>query len=156
MFRAPVSAGASPAVSGPAGSAGASAGAGAHQGVGLVDKEVDRLFGCLDFVDDALEPFFEFALDPGAGFQEAHVEPEEGDAPEHVGHVVFHDPEGEALHHGGLAHAGLPHADGVVFPEPGLPASAGATLDGTVSAEDGSCSMEAWAMVQNCFIVSAL
>ena len=44
-----------------------------------------------------------------------HVDGEYGHAPQLLRHLTGHDPLGQALGHGGLAHAGLPDEDRVVL-----------------------------------------
>ena len=58
-------------------------------------------------VDNVLQAAFEFALHAGTGLQQAHVERVDVRALQHLGHVAGGDAQGQAFHHGRLAHARL-------------------------------------------------
>ena len=109
--------------------------AGADHRVGLVDEEDDRLGRGFHFLDDGLQPVLELALDARPGLQQAQVERAEHDVPQRRRHVAGGDPQGEALDHGGLAHARLAGQDRIVL------AAAGEDVDDLadfgVASEDG-------------------
>ena len=90
-------------------------GAGADQGVHFVQEHNDFALGGGYFVDDGLEAFLEFAAEPGAGDEAAHIQGHHAAIAEGVGDVVVHDFDGEALGDGGFADAGVADEDGVVF-----------------------------------------
>ena len=93
---------------------GALGGAGADQGVQLVDEQHDVAAGA-DLLQHLLQPLLEVTAVAAPGHQGAEVEGVELLAPQRLGHVVGHDPLGQALDDGGLAHAGLADQDGVVL-----------------------------------------
>ena len=93
--------------------------AGADQGVRLVDEHDDRLRAGLHFLDHALQPVLEFALDRGAGLQQAEVERQQFHALQLRRHVVLRNAQGQALDHRGLADAGLAGEDRIVLPATG-------------------------------------
>ena len=88
--------------------------AGAHQGVQLVDEQHDVATGA-DLLQDLLQALLEVAAVAAPGHQGAEVEGVELLALQRLGHVVGHDPLGQALDDGGLADAGLADEDGVVL-----------------------------------------
>ena len=90
-------------------------GAGAHDGVQLVDEDDVAAFRLDQLLDDRLEALLELAAVLGAGQQLANVEGHEIAVAKRLGHVAVHDPLGQALDDGGLAHAGLTDEDGVVL-----------------------------------------
>ena len=81
-------------------------GAGADQGVQLVDEQDDVLV-LGDLVHDRLEPLLELAAVLGAGDDGGHVEREHAVVAQHVGAVPVRDQQREAFDDGGLAHARL-------------------------------------------------
>jgi hypothetical protein len=89
--------------------------AGPDHRVRLVDEEDDRRRGVLDLVDQPLEAVLELALHPGARLEQRQVEGAERDVAQRLRHVALGDAPGEALHHRGLADAGLAHEDRVVL-----------------------------------------
>ena len=89
--------------------------AGADQGVGFVDEQDDGLQAGLDLVHHRAQAVLELALDAGAGLEQAQVQGAQVDIAQHFRHVVLDDAQGQALHHGGLAHPGFPGEDGVVL-----------------------------------------
>ena len=99
---------------------------------------MNRMIGLrrgLDFVDHRLQPVLEFALDAGAGLQQAEVERAEGDVLQGRRHVAGGDAQREAFDDGGLAHARFAGEDRVVL------AAAGEDIDDladfAVAAQDG-------------------
>ena len=93
---------------------GALGGAGAHQGVQLVDEQDDVAAGA-DLLQHLLQALLEVAPVPAAGHQGPQVEGVELLAGQGVGHVVGHDALGQSLDDGRLAHAGLADQDRVVL-----------------------------------------
>ena len=68
-----------------------------------------------DLLQDRLQALLELAAVLGAGDERAHVERDDALVPERLRHVAAHDPLGEALDDGGLAHARLADQHGVVL-----------------------------------------
>ena len=93
---------------------GALGGAGADDGVQLVDKD-DDVPGTLHLLYDALDPVLEVAAVLRAGEHGGEVEGDYAAVFERVRHLAAGDAAGQRLRNGGLAHAGLAHEDGVVF-----------------------------------------
>ena len=87
----------------------------ADDGVQLVDEEDDAALGLLDFGEDSLQSFLEFAPELRAGDQAAHVQGEDRALAEGIRHITRHDALGQALGNGGLAHAGLADEHRVVL-----------------------------------------
>ncbi len=85
---------------------GALGGAGADDGVQLVDEEDDLALRVLDGLEHRLEPLLELAAVLRAGDQRPHVERHDALVLEPLGHVAAHDPLGEALDDRRLADAG--------------------------------------------------
>ena len=90
-------------------------GAGADDGVELVDEEDDLAGGIGDFLEDRLQPLLELAAVLRAGDQRAHVERDDLLVLQPLGHVLPHDALGQAFDDGGLADAGLADEDRVVL-----------------------------------------
>ncbi len=86
---------------------GALCGAGAHDGVELIDEQDDLAAGTLDLFQGGLEALFKFAAEAGAGDHGAQVQREQALAAEDLGDVVGGDLLGQALNDGGLAYAGF-------------------------------------------------
>ena len=97
--------------------AAAGGGAGADDGVDLVDEE-DRAFGLLQRLDDRLDALLEVAAVARAGEHRAHVERVDGRALERSGDLAALDLERQALGDGGLADAGVAHEERVVLLAP--------------------------------------
>ena len=91
-----------------------SAAPGTDQGVQLVDEQDDVAAGA-DLLQHLLQALLEIAPVPAARHQGAEVEGVELLARQRLGDVVGHDPLGQPLDDGRLAHAGLPDQDGVVL-----------------------------------------
>ena len=89
-------------------------GAGTDQGVELVDEQDDVAPGA-DLLQHLLQPLLEIAAVAAAGHQRAEVEGVELLAGQRLGNVVGHDPLGQTLDDGRLAHARLPDEDRVVL-----------------------------------------
>ena len=85
-----------------------------HRRVNLVDEE-DGQRTPREGVDDGLETLLEVASEPGAREQRGGVEGEDLGAVEARGDVVVQQPARESFRQRGLAHAGVPHEDGVVL-----------------------------------------
>jgi hypothetical protein len=83
--------------------------------VQLVDEQQDASFRGPDLGQDGLEPLLELAPVLGPRDQGAHVQAEDRLVPQPLGHVTAIDPLGQALHDGGLAHAGVADQDRVVL-----------------------------------------
>src|SRR6266568_2280213 len=90
----------------------------ADQRVQLVDEQHDVAAGP-DLLEHLLQALLEVAAVPRAGHQGAQVERVDLLALERLGDVALHDLLGQALHDGGLAHAGLADQDRVVLGPPG-------------------------------------
>ena len=88
---------------------------GADDGMKLVDKKQDLPVAPLDLVQNRLEAFLKLAAEFCTGDQSAHVQGEDGLVLEALGDVLAHDPLGQALDNGRLAHAGLTDQNGVVL-----------------------------------------
>src|SRR5580692_214347 len=84
-------------------------------GVQLVDEQNYLALGFLNFFQDCLEPFLEFASKFGACYQRAHVERDQPAILEALGHVTLHDSPRETLDDRGLADAGLADQHRVVL-----------------------------------------
>ena len=82
-------------------------GAGADDGVQLVDEQDDLSLGVGDFLEHRLQPFLEFAAVLRAGDERAHVERDDALVLESFGHVAADDAAGQSFDDGGLADAGL-------------------------------------------------
>ena len=93
-------------------------GAGADQGVDLVDEQHDVATRA-DLLEHLLQALLEVAAVTAAGHQGTEVERVELLARQGLGNLVGHDALGQALHDGGLAHTGLTDQDGVVLGPPG-------------------------------------
>ena len=94
---------------------GALGGAGAHDGVQLVDEQDDAAVGLADLLEHALQAVLELAAVLGAGHERAHVELDDVLVADGGGHVARDDALGQALDDGGLAHARLADEHGVVL-----------------------------------------
>ena len=94
---------------------GAFGGAGADEGVELVDEAEDFAVGIDDFLDDGLEAVFEFAAELGAGDHAAEIDGDQFLVLELIGHVAADDALGEAFDDGGFADAGFADEDGIVL-----------------------------------------
>src|SRR5207302_9959402 len=81
-------------------------GAGADQGVELVDEE-HHLATRANLIEDLLQAFLELAAVLGSGDQRAHVERQDSLATERLGDIAEHDLLRQALSDGGLADARL-------------------------------------------------
>ena len=90
-------------------------GAGADDGVQLVDEGDDLAVGVLDLLEHGLEPLLELAAVLRAGDHRAEVEGDEPLAAQRLGHVAVDDALGEPLDDGGLADAGLADEHRVVL-----------------------------------------
>ena len=89
-------------------------GAGADDGVQLVDEE-DDVLGAADLVHHGLDALLELAAVFGAGDHEGEVEGDDLLVAQDFGHVAGGDFLGEALDDGGLADAGFADEDRVVL-----------------------------------------
>ena len=98
------------------GIAGSGRPAGTDQGVGLVDKEDDRLFRCLDLVDHLAQTLLEFPLVAGPCLQQSHVQHPQDHILQRRRHVTGRNAQGEPFHHRGLADTGFTGQDGIVLP----------------------------------------
>ena len=90
-------------------------GAGADDGVQLVDERDDLAVAVLDLLEDGLEPLLELAAVLRAGDHRAEVEADEPLVAQRLRHVAVDDALGQPLDDGGLADAGLADEDGVVL-----------------------------------------
>ena len=94
-------------------------GAGADDGVQLVDEGDVPAFALGQLLDHRLESLLELAAVLGAGQQLADVERHELPVPERLGHVAVDDALRQTLDDRRLAHAGLADQHGVVLGAPG-------------------------------------
>ena len=85
-----------------------------HDVVDLVDHQ-DDVTQLFDLVDEALHPLLKLASELGAGHQRRQVEEVDLLVSQLKGHIPCHDPLGQALGNGGLAHAGFTDEAGVVL-----------------------------------------
>ena len=90
-----------------AGVNGAFGGAGADQGVQLVNEEDDLPFRFLDLLQNRLEAIFKLAAVLGAGEHGAQVQGDHALVLQNFGYVAGDDALGQAFDDGGLAHAGF-------------------------------------------------
>ena len=90
-------------------------GAGADDGVQLVDERDHLAAGVLDLLQDGLEPLLELAAELRAGDHRAEVERDDPLALQRGRDVLRDDPLREALDHRGLADAGLADQHRVVL-----------------------------------------
>ena len=93
-------------------------GAGAHNGVQLVNEGHHFALGVGDLLEDGLEPLLELAPVLGAGHHGRQVERDDPLALQPFGNVALDDPVGQPLDDGGLAHAGLTDQHRVVLGAP--------------------------------------
>ena len=89
--------------------------AGANDGVQLVDEGDDLALGGFNLIEHGLEALLEFAAVLRAGDHGAQIQADEGLALEGLGDVASHDAAGQALHDGGLAHAGFANEHWVIL-----------------------------------------
>ena len=94
---------------------GAFGGAGADDGMELVDEENDLTGGISDFLEDRLQPLFELAAVLCAGNERTHVQGHNLLVLQALGHVLPHDALSQAFDDGGLADTGLADEDGIVL-----------------------------------------
>ena len=94
---------------------GVAAGAGADDGVQLVDEGDDLPLGVGDLLEHGLQPLLELTAVLGAGDHRAEVQRHQALALEALGDVAGDDPLGQALDDRGLADAGLADEDRVVL-----------------------------------------
>ncbi len=86
-------------------------GAGADDGVELVDEQDHLALGVGDLLEHRLQPFFELAAILRAGDERAHVERDDPLVLEAFGDVAANDASGQSFDDGGLADAGLADED---------------------------------------------
>ena len=94
-------------------------GAGADDGVQLVDEGDDLALGVGDLLEHGLEPLLELTAVLGAGHHRAEVQRHEALAAQALRHVAGDDPLGQALDDRRLADAGLADEHRVVLGAPG-------------------------------------
>jgi hypothetical protein len=94
---------------------GALAGAGADDGVELVDEQDDGAVRVGDLLEHGLEPLLELAAILGAGHERAHVEREDLLVLQPFGHVAADDALRQPFDDGRLADAGLADEHRVVL-----------------------------------------
>ncbi len=90
-------------------------GAGAHDGVQLVDEEQHLALALLHLVEDRLQALLELAPVLGARDQRTHVQRNQAPVLEPLGHVTAHDALRQPLDDGGLPDPRLADQDGVVL-----------------------------------------
>ncbi len=106
----------------------------ADHGVDLVDEKDDLPGRLGHLLEHRLEPLLEFAPVLRAGDERAQVERDDLLVLQAVGHVPRHDPLGQPLHDGGLAHARLADQDVLFLVRAGENLNGAADL--TVAADD--------------------
>jgi len=84
-------------------------------GVQFVDEQNDLSFLLRQFIEQGLEPFFEFATVLGTGDQCPHVQGQQALALEAIRHFAVDDALGQALGDGGFTHARLTDQHRVVL-----------------------------------------
>ena len=89
--------------------------AGADERVGLVDEQDDRPGGRLHLLDHLAQAVLELPFHAGPRLQQPDVQRPQRDLLERRRHVAGDDTQGEALHHGRLADAGLAREDRIVL-----------------------------------------
>ena len=117
-----------------AGVHGALGGAGADDGVQLVDERDDLALGVGDLLQHGLQPLLELAAVLGPGHHRRQVEGDEPLVLQALGHVAVDDAPGQALDDGRLADAGLADQHRVVLGAPGQHLDRAADL--VVAADD--------------------
>ena len=90
-------------------------GAGADDGVQLVDEQHDLALGVAHFLEHGLQPLLELAAVLRAGDERAHVERDDALVAQAFGHVAADDALREPFDDGGLADAGLADQHRVVL-----------------------------------------
>ena len=90
-------------------------GAGADDGVQLVDEQDDLPLAGSYLLEERLEPVLEFAAEFRARDHGTEVHRDDALALERLGHVARDDPSRETLDDGGLAHARVSDEHGVVL-----------------------------------------
>ena len=90
-------------------------GAGTDHGVQLVHEQQDASFRRLDLGQHGLQPLLELPPVLRPGQQRTHVQGENRPVPQAIGHVPAHDPLGQSLHDGRLAHPGVADQHRVVL-----------------------------------------
>ena len=93
--------------------------ASAYQRVRFVNEKNNGRGRRLDLVDHAFQAVFKFALDAGAGLQQAHVQPQNRHTLQGVGNVGIDDAQRQAFDHRGFSNARVAYADRVVLSAPG-------------------------------------
>ena len=87
---------------------------GSHQIVDFVNDQ-DDVAALLDFGNQALHPALELTTELSTCHQGGQIQQKDLLVPKLVGYIPLHDPLGQALGNGGLAHAGFAHQAGIVF-----------------------------------------
>ncbi len=90
-------------------------GAGADDGVQLVDKEDDLALGALDLLHDSLQTLFKLAAEAAAGNHRAQVERDDAAIEQIFGYVIGDDLLRQPFDNRRLAHAGLANENRVVL-----------------------------------------
>ena len=90
-------------------------GAGADEGVQLVDEQNDLPFGFGDFLQHGLQPVLEFAAIFRARHQGGQIQRDDPLGLQNLGHVAGHNSPRQPFDDGGLADAGLADEHGIVF-----------------------------------------
>ena len=94
---------------------GAFSGAGANQGVQLVDEQDDLALGFGDFLEQGFEAVFKFAAIFGTGHHGGQVQGHDALGLEHFGDVAGHNALGQPFDYGRFADAGLADQDGIIL-----------------------------------------
>ena len=94
-------------------------GAGADDGVDFIDEEDDFPLGVGYFLEDGLQPFFEFAAVFGPGDKGADIEADNPFVLQTFRDIAVDDPLGQTFNNGGFADTGFTDEDGIVLRPPG-------------------------------------
>ena len=86
-----------------------------NDGVQLINEEDDAPLRLLHFVQDGLQPLLKLAPVLGPRDQAAHIQGEDGLVLQAAGHIPLHDPLGQPLGDGSLAHTWLADQDWVIL-----------------------------------------
>lgn len=89
--------------------------AGADEGVHFIDEEDDLPRGLLDFVENCLEPFFEFASELCASDEGTHIESDDRLSAKPFGDISGDNALGETLGDSSFSDPGFPDQDRVVL-----------------------------------------
>ena len=90
-------------------------GTGTDERVQFINEQYDFTLAGGDFLEERLEPFFEFAPILGPGNHRAQIHGHEPFIFQGFGHITAHNAPGQTFGNGGLAHARFADEHGIVF-----------------------------------------